>query len=65
MKQVTPSWSLFIQQLCQDVLMTILENYMFRPLLSIFNLSLRELKVLLYILCAHMMERSVHPGFVA
>ena len=28
-------------------LMTILDNYMFRPLLAIFRLSLRELKVLL------------------
>ena len=28
--------------------MTILDNYMFRPLLAIFMLSLRELKVLLY-----------------
>jgi len=28
--------------------MTILDNYMFRPLLAIFRLSLRELKVLLY-----------------
>ena len=26
--------------------MTILDNYMFRPLLAIFRLSLRELKVL-------------------
>ena len=29
--------------------MTILDNYMFRPLLAIFKLSSRELKVLLYI----------------
>ena len=29
-------------------LMTILDNYMFRPLLVIFRFSLRELKVLLY-----------------
>ena len=28
--------------------MTILDNYMFRPLLAILRLSLRELKVLLY-----------------
>ena len=28
--------------------MTILDNYMFRPLLVIFRLSLRERKVLLY-----------------
>ena len=34
-------------QLCQlRCLMTILDNYMFRPLLAIFRLSLRELKVL-------------------
>ena len=48
-----------------DVLMTILENYMFSPLLTIFRLSSRELKVLLYIMCARMMERSLHSGFVA
>ena len=36
-------------QLCQlRCLMTILDNYMFRPLLAIFRLSLRELKVLLH-----------------
>ena len=29
-------------------LMAILDNYMFRPLLAIFRLSSRELKVLLY-----------------
>jgi len=29
--------------------MAILDNYMFRPLLAIFKLSSRELKVLLYI----------------
>jgi len=34
-------------------LMAILDNYMFRPLLANFRLSLRELKVLLYTLCAH------------
>jgi len=28
--------------------MSILDNYMFRPLLAIFRLSSRELKVLLY-----------------
>jgi len=32
----------------KDVLMTILDNYMFRSLLAIFRLSSRELKVLLY-----------------
>jgi len=45
--------------------MTILDNYMFRPLLDIFRLSSRELKVLLYTMYAHVMERSLHPGFVA
>jgi len=44
---------------------TVLDNYMFWPLLAIFRLSSRELKVLLYIMCAHMMERSLHQGFVA
>jgi len=48
-----------------DVLMSILDNYMFRPLLAIFRLSSRELKVLLYILCTHVMERSLHPDFAA
>jgi len=48
-----------------DVLMTILDNYMFRPLLAIFRLSSRELKVLLYILCVHVKKRSLLPGFVA
>jgi len=33
----------------QDVLMTILDNCMFRPLLAIFRLSSREFKVLIYI----------------
>ena len=41
-------------------LMAILDNYIFRPLLAIFRLSSRELKVLLYILCAHVVQRSVH-----
>ena len=36
-------------QLCPlRCLMTILDNYMFRPLLAIFRLSLRKLKILLY-----------------
>ena len=34
-------------------LMAVLDNYMFWPLLAIFRLSSRELKVLLYTLCAH------------
>jgi len=44
--------------------MTILGNYMFWPLLAIFKLSSRELKVLLYILYAHVMERSLHRAFL-
>ena len=32
-------------------LMSILDNYMFRPLLAIFRLSSRELKILLYTEC--------------
>jgi len=34
--------------------MAILDNYMFWPLLAIFRLSSREIKVLLYTLCRHM-----------
>jgi len=45
--------------------MTILDNYMFWPLLAIFRLSSSELKVLLYIMCTHVMERYLHLGFVA
>ena len=45
--------------------MTILNNYMFRPLLAIFRLSSREIKVLLYAMCVQVMERSLHPDFVA
>jgi len=45
--------------------MTILDNYTFRHLLAIFRLSSRELKIVLYIMCTHVMERSLHPGFVA
>ena len=41
-------------------LMAILDNYMFRPLLAIFRLSSRELKVLLYTLCAHVVQRSLY-----
>jgi len=40
-------------------LMAILDNYMFRPLLAIFRLSSRELKLLLYTLCTHVVQRSV------
>jgi len=48
-------------------LMTILDNYMFRPLLAIFRLSSRELKVLLlvYTLSAHVVQRSLHTGLIA
>ena len=37
-------------------LMAILDNYMFRPLLAIFRLSSRELKVLLYTLRSHVVQ---------
>ena len=61
-------FSIFLlEMLCSQIqlfqlrcLMTILDSYMFRPLLAIFKLSSRELKVLLYILCARVMERSLH-----
>jgi len=43
-------------------LMAILDNYMFQPLLAIFRLSSRELEVLLYTLCAHVVQRSLHMG---
>jgi len=49
----------------EDVSMTILDNNMFWPLLATFRLSSSKLKVLLYILCVHMMERSLLLGFVA
>ena len=37
-------------------LMAILDNYMFRPLLTIFRLSSRELKGLLYTLSMHVVR---------
>ena len=40
-------------------LMAILDNYMFRPLLAIFRLSSRELKVIIYTLCARR-QATVH-----
>jgi len=46
-------------------LMSILDNYMFRPLLAIFRLSSRELKFLLYTLCAHVVQRSLHRCLIA
>jgi len=46
-------------------LMAILENYMFRPLLAIFRLSSRELKVLQYKFSAHVVQRSLHKGLIA
>ena len=46
-------------QLCQlRCLMTILDNYMFQPILAIFRLCSRELKVLLYKVCARDVEIS-------
>jgi len=46
-------------------LMAILDNYMFRPLLAIIRLSSRELKVLRYTLCAHVVQRSLQTGLIA
>ena len=43
-------------------LMAILDNYMFRPLLAVFTLSSRELKVLLYTLSTHVVQRSLRTG---
>jgi len=45
-------------------LVAMLDNYMFRPLLAIFRLSSRELKVLLYTLCAHVVQRSLHRALL-
>ena len=45
-------------------LMAILDNYMFRPLLAIFRLSSRELKVLLYTFeSARGAEISIHGPY--
>jgi len=46
-------------------LMAILDNYMFRPILAIFRLSSREIKVLLYTLSVHVVQRSLHMGLIA
>jgi hypothetical protein len=45
-------------------LMAVLDNYMFRPLLAIFRLSSRELKVLLHTLSAHVVQRSLQKGLI-
>jgi len=45
-------------------LMAILDNYMFRPLLAILRFSSRELKVLLYTLSVHVVQRSVHRALL-
>ena len=45
-------------------LMAIPGNYMFRLLLAIFRLSSVELKVLLYTLCAHVLQRSQHRALL-
>ena len=45
-------------------LMAIPDNYMFRLLLAIFRLSSVELKVLLYTLCAHVLQRSQHRALL-
>ena len=46
-------------------LMAILDNYMFRSMLGIFRLSSRELKVLLYTLSAHVVQRSLDTGLIS
>jgi len=46
-------------------LMAIQDNYMFRPLLAIFRFSSRELKVLLYTLSLHVVQRSIHTDLIA
>jgi len=45
-------------------LMAILDNYMFRRFMAIFGLSSRELKVLLYTLSAHVVQRSLHRALL-
>ena len=50
-------------QLCQlRCLMTILDIYMFRPLLAIFRLSLTELKLLLYSRTLSSLKRQPEDG---
>ena len=76
-KDYTESWKCVIPVVCVQIwkgmhsnttmsimvyLMAILDNYMFRPLLAIFRLSSRELKVLLYTLCVHVVQRSLHTS---
>ena len=46
-------------------LIAILDNYMFQPLLAIFRLSSRQLKVLLYTLSVHVVQRSLYTGHIA
>jgi len=79
-KDYTESWKCVIHIVCVQIwkgmqsnttmsitvyLMAILDNYMFRPLLAIFRLSSRELKVLLYTLCVHVVQRSLCTGLIA
>jgi hypothetical protein len=45
-------------------LIAILANYMFRLLLAIFSLSSREIKILLYPLCAQVVQRSLHRALL-
>jgi len=42
--------------------MAILDSYMFRRLLAVIRLSSRELKVLLYTLCVHVVQRFLHDN---
>jgi len=44
--------------------MAILDNYMFRLLLAIIRLSSREIKVLLYTLCPHVVQRSLQRALL-
>jgi len=45
-------------------LVALLDNYIFLPLLAIFRLPSRELKVLLYTLSAHVVQRSLHRALL-
>jgi len=44
--------------------MAALDNYMFRPLLAIFRLSSKKLKVLLYRLGSHVMQSSLQRALL-
>ena len=46
-------------------LMAIVDNYMFRSLLVIIRLSSTEIKILLFTLSAHVVQRSLHMDLIA